>query len=397
MNHTIDLPHELIEDLRQGIHAKPRERITVCHISEGAAWAGAEVQLATLLRRLCRYGDLAVHAILLQEGRLACELRACGVAVHVLTGGTHRLSTVIGECTSIVRAQRIRILHSHSYKSNLISFLVSRICKVPHLVRTEHGHPEPYSISRHPKHWCVLVADRLAANWGSTHVVTVSSDLGACWAGRVGTQSVTVMPNGVDLETVKSQFSSVEAKKRLGISEDSTVIGIAARLETIKRHDLFIATAAHVAQRITNAKFIIAGGGRQHGQLERLIEACGLGRRVLMTGEREDVYDVLRAMDIVLICSDHEGIPMVMLEAMSLGIPVVSRAVGGIPEVIRNGRSGILVDSDSSQALGDACVSLCADHKLYSELQSAARLQIETVFSAVANAQAMLGVYRSLC
>ena len=77
-----------------------------------------------------------------------------------------------------------------------------------------------------------------------------------------------------------------------------------------------------------------------------------------LLGERNDVYDVLRAMDILLICSDHEGIPMVMLEAMALGVTVVSRKVGGIPEVIRDGVNGILVPSDDPQELGHACMSI---------------------------------------
>jgi glycosyltransferase involved in cell wall biosynthesis len=371
--------------------------ISVCHVSEGAAWAGAEVQLTTLLRALSKRSDVSVHAFLLQDGRLAQELRSSRVDVMVATGEHKRLPIKLLECAKLLRERDTQILHSHGYKESTIALSLSLMCNVPHLVRTEHGHPEPYSALRNPKHWCALTADRLSAKLSAAQIVSVSSDLANFWAQRVNPSRVNVIRNGIDLDVVKSSFTAAEAKQRLGISSKSFVIGTAARLETVKRLDLFLATAAYVTQRIPDVHFILAGEGRQKEFLQSLIFKYGLQHQATMVGERQDVFDILRAMDLLLICSDHEGVPMVMLEAMALQVPVISRRVGGIPEVIHDGVHGILVTSDSPQELGRACVSLFNDRLLLAELRMAARNEIQEHYSADRNAEQVAGFYNALC
>lgn len=394
---VLSLPNKQTSESPDRFAPQQRNRISVCHVIEGGAWAGAEVQVATLLRALSKCPDISLHAIVLQEGRLADELRTFGVDVQIVSERQRSFPRVISECSEFLKRKNIQILHSHNYKENLVALLLSRICNVPHLVRTEHGHPEPYSAVRNPKHWCVLAANRIAAKYTAARIVSVSSDLGEFWMRHVDPQKVTILRNGVDLERVRSSFSPAEAKQRLGISEDSFVVGVAARLECIKRHDLFLATASYLAQRIPNSNFVIAGGGRQKESLRRLILESGLQNRVALLGERNDVYDVLRAMDILLVCSDHEGIPMVMLEAMALGVTVVSRKVGGIPEVIRDGVNGILVPSDDPEELARACMSIFQEPSLRANLRQTAQDEIHRRYSADENAETMVELYRSLC
>jgi glycosyltransferase involved in cell wall biosynthesis len=399
-NTVLNHPNKQPDEFRDGF--SPREsvedsRIPVCHVSEGSAWAGPEVQVATMLRALSKYPEIILHAILFHEGRLAHELRSFGVAVRVISGQQKSFSRVVSECSEFVKSRNIKVLHSHAYKENLVALVLSHCCRVPHLVRTEHGHPEPYSVVRNMKHWCVLIADHLAAKYTETRIVSVSSDLGEYWKKHANPRNVTVLRNAVDCERVSSSFSPPEAKRRLGIPGDSFVVGIAARLEGIKRHDLFLATAKYLAGRIPKSNFVIAGGGRQKESLQRLIVESGLQERVALLGERNDVYDVLRAMDILLICSDHEGIPMVMLEAMALGITVVSRRVGGIPEVIRDRVNGILVPSDSPADFGNACLSIFEKPHLRDNLTKIARDEIRLQYSAEKHARTMAEFYQSIC
>jgi L-malate glycosyltransferase len=397
MHGTVILPDRTMVE---AVHRSGRQQgnpISVCHVTEGAAWAGAEVQLTTLLRALSKCPDISLHALVFHESRLASELRHFGVAVQVVDAQRQSLLSLLAECSEFVKSKKIQILHSHSYKENLIACLLSRVCKVKYLVRTEHGHPEPYSAIRHPKHCCVLAADRIAARYTATKIVSVSSDLGEFWKRHVGAQRVAVLRNGVDVEWVNSKFGPSEARQRLGIPGDASVVGIAARLELIKRHDLFLATARYLASKVANVKFVIAGDGRQKVFLQRLIYEYGLEDQVSLLGERKDVHDVLRAMDILLICSDHEGVPMVMLESMALGIPVVSRKVGGIPEVIRDGENGLLIASNDPEEIGDACMSIFQDPCRRASLVQAARDEIQRLYSAEKNAEVMLEVYRSVC
>jgi glycosyltransferase involved in cell wall biosynthesis len=397
--HSIVLnhPNQQTDEFRGGF--SPREsaedsRISVCHVSAGDGWSGGDVQVATELRALSQCPEIALHAIVLQEGRLAHELRSIGIDVQVISGQQKSFPQVLFQCSKFVKSRNIRVLHSHAYKENLVALLLSRLCKVPHLVRTEHGHPEPYSVLRNLKHWCVLGADRLAAKYTAARIVSVSSDIGEYWKRRADPRRVTVS-NGVDLERVTSSFSPPEAKRLLGIAGDSFVVGIAARLECIKRHDLFVATAKYLAERIPESNFVIAGGGRQKESLHRLILESGLQERVALLGERNDVYDVLRAMDILLICSDHEGIPMVMLEAMALGVAVVARKVGGMPEVIQDGVNGFLVPSDSPEDLGHACFSIFTNPRLRESLTQVAYDEIHRRYSAEKHARTMVELYQS--
>jgi glycosyltransferase involved in cell wall biosynthesis len=118
---------------------------------------------------------------------------------------------------------------------------------------------------------------------------------------------------------------------------------------------------------------------------------------VILLGERNDMYDVLRAMDVLLICSDHEGVPMVMLEAMTLGTTVVSRNVGGISEVIDDGSTGVLVPSGNPEALGGACLELFEKPDVRARLAQAARALICEKYSAEKNTQSVLEMYRAIC
>jgi glycosyltransferase involved in cell wall biosynthesis len=247
------------------------------------------------------------------------------------------------------------------------------------------------------KHWGVLFADRLAAKYTAAKIVSVSSDLGEYWKRHANPKNVIVLHNAVDRDNISSEYSLVGAKQRLGIPGDSFVIGIAARLECIKRHDLFVATAKHVAEKLPKSTFVIAGGGRYKEPLQRLIIESGLTDRIRLLGERNDVYNVLRAMDVLLICSDHEGIPMVMLEAMALGVAVVARKVGGIPEVIRHGVNGLLVSSDSPKELANACMSLYDSPDLRKNLTEGACDDIHRRYSAEKHARTIVELYQSLC
>jgi hypothetical protein len=137
-------------------------RISICHVSAGDAWAGIEVQVATLLRGLSKRPEVSLYAIVLCDGRLAHELRSFGVTVHVVSEQQKSFPRLISGCAQFVKGRNIQILHSNNYKENLVALLLSHSCKVPHLVRTRHGLPEPYSIARNLKHWFVFAADHSA-------------------------------------------------------------------------------------------------------------------------------------------------------------------------------------------------------------------------------------------
>jgi glycosyltransferase involved in cell wall biosynthesis len=328
----------------------------------------------------------------MSEGRLAQEARACGIEVKVIDEREYPFWQIVYQATRFVKTRKIQVLHSHRYKENLLATLLAKRCQIPHLVRTLHGHPEPGGF----KQWLVYVMDRATARFAAERVVSVSSNLTEYLRGHVDEERITIIPNGIDLGAVCSKLSHTEAKRQLGIAEDAPVIGIAARLELVKRIDLFLRAAKEIARQFPNARFVIVGRGSCEPRLRQVVSAAGLQDSVLFLGHRDDVYDALAAFDVLLVTSDHEGLPMVVLEAMAMSIPVVSRDVGGIPELIEHGVTGLLVPSADEYALASTCTSVLRDGALRQRLTRTARELVHVNYSAERNAADVVKLYRSL-
>lgn len=365
--------------------------ISICHIASGERWAGAEAQVATLVKALARRQDVCVCAVLLNEGRLAHELRTAGIEVGVFPRQQNSFVRTYARAFRFLRHRNVQVLHSHRYKENLLAVLLQMRLNHPLLVRTQHGNPE----SGGRKYRLVYALDRATAG-RVAKVISVSSHLRKYLSTYLKPDQIAVIRNGVDLQDVRSSLSRTEARERLNIAADAPVVGILARLDPVKRHDLFLATVREISRDLNHARFVIAGTGAQQARIIELAASLGISDRVLFLGDRSDAYDVLCAMDVMLVTSDHEGLPMSVLESMALGTVVVSRKVGGMPEVIRNGIDGILVDSNDAATLASACVRLLRDAAYRGALAAAAREKISREFSADANAEQLVHLYRTV-
>lgn len=374
-----------------------RDKISVCHLASGDRWAGAEVQLATLLRAFALRGEFHLSAIFLNDGQLAEEARQCGVKVKIITESQKGFIGILLEATEYLRGRGIHILHSHGYKQNVLAALLRWRCPIPFLVRSQHGLPEPFGRWKHRKQWLVRHVDRAVARYATDRVISVSSELRDYLAHYLDPSKITLIHNGIDVERVRSSLSSQAAKERLGISTNCRVIGTAGRLEPIKRLDLFLQAAGRIAERVSDSRFVIVGEGSEAARLHEMARRNGLHNKVFFLGHRGDIFDVLRAIDIFVLSSDHEGLPMVLLEALCLGVPVVARTVGGIAEVIEDGVSGILVDSADPGALANACLSVLGDDAQQERLALEGVRRVARKFTAARTAEAVANLYYSLC
>jgi len=356
--------------------------ISVCHIVSGDLWAGAEAQLAALLRALSRNPAFNLSAILLNEGHLAEELRDCGFEVKVIPESKSSFVDIVSEAAKFLRRRHVGILHSHRYKENLLAALLAWRCHIPVVIRTQHGAPEPFGGLKRLKQSVLQAMDRLVARHATDSIISVSAELKHSLARYVSPGKIALIPNGLDTSAVSSRLSVPEAKTRLGIPPENPVLGYAGRLAPIKRLDILVAAAGEIRSRFPEARFVIAGDGSEKLALRQAVQALGLEDRFLFLGHRDDIYDVLRAFDLFVLTSDHEGLPIVLLEALHLRVPVVARRVGGIPEVVRHGVSGLLVDSPDPRALAEACIKLLRDEDLRSSLGSAGVLRVAALFSA---------------
>jgi len=352
--------------------------------------------VAALLSALSARDDVRVSAILLNEGRLADEARRCEIEVCVLPEAEYGFFRILSAAARFLRRQNIQILHSHRYKENFLATLLARSCHVATLVRTQHGAPEPFAGWHRAKQNAIGIVDRFVARYFTDSVISVSDELRAGIGRYVPADRLVVIRNAIDTRTVRSALSVAEAKSRLGIPAGCPVVGAAGRLEPIKRIDLFLQAAREIAWKLPEAKFVIAGAGSEELRLRRLADELELGDRAIFLGHRDDVYDVLRAMDLLVLTSDHEGLPTSLLEALFLQITVVARPVGGITEVIENGVTGFLAGSAEPAALAQVCVSVLADEKLRRQVAGEGARVVERQFSIGRAARQMAGLYRRL-
>jgi glycosyltransferase involved in cell wall biosynthesis len=368
----------------------------VCHIASGDRWAGAEVQLAGCLKALARREEIQLLAIFLNDGRLAEEALRAGVEVKVLPENRLGFWQLLLEASAFLRGRGVRILHTHRYKENVLGALLARRCKVPFLVRTQHGRPESFRGLKSWKQGLIRCLDGLVETLATDRVVLVSNDMYRDRSRRANARKIVMIHNGIDLERVQSSLDPIQAKRKLGVAGDCWLLGTACRLEPVKRLDIFLEAAKLIAAHLPEARFAVVGSGSEEGNLHALAGRTGLTERVLFLGHRDDIYDVLRAFDAMILCSDHEGLPMVLLEALHLGVPVVARAVGGISEIVQDGRTGILVRSAKPSDLAEACLRMISDNARRKALaQEGARLVAEA-FSAGRAAEQHVKLYSSL-
>jgi glycosyltransferase involved in cell wall biosynthesis len=304
------------------------------HIVSGDLWAGAEVQAFTLMSHLKRMPETDVAAVLMNELTLADKLRSAEVAVYITDERKSGALRIFSGLRTVLHNWQPDVIHTHREKENVLGCLGNRACRNVPSVRTVHGAKEHSATgSSSVRHRLIDYADRWCGRVLQQRVIAVTQELAGKLAHDFPVEKIVVIENGIDLEAVSSQRGI--AKFRVA-EPDATHIGIAGRLVEVKRLDLFLQAAALLLRECPerNWKFHIFGEGPIRPALEELSRRLRLGDRVTFHGHRHDIATCVGGLDALVICSDHEGMPMISLEAAVLGVPTVAHAVGGLVEVV---------------------------------------------------------------
>ena len=365
----------------------------ICHLASGDLWAGAEVQAYTMLRSLATQPSLEISAVILNEGILAQRLREAGITVNICDESKHSFTELYRAIKQIMPPEPVDIIHSHRIKENVLAGLLRRSGKARRLVATIHGIPEAKVLNARLK---LMVQGRVEAFMFRKYfdrLLPVSNDIYGTMVKRFGSAKVRTVHNAIDLGRTKINRPPDEIKRELGIEADQMVVGTAGRMVPVKGYDQFLQSAKLILESEPQAVFVIAGDGPLLGELKGLASQMGISRRIIFTGFREDVVDIINCFDIFLISSQHEGIPMVVLEAMALGKTVVAFEVGGLKEIIEHGRSGLLVAGGDPSALAKACLDIWGDDVRRNKIQSAAVERVTNAFSTDTQRKQLLNIY----
>src|SRR5688500_16816009 len=376
-------------------HTPPRVR--VCHVMSADLWAGAEVQLATTAAYLVGRPDVDLTAVLFNDGPLAAELRRLGVRVTVLDEQAHSAPAIFAELVRYLRSHPVDVGHTHRCKDTVLGATAAWLAGVPGVIRTIHGQTEPLRGWARLKYGVYEALDTLALRWFADRIVAVSSGIGdeLAQSGHA-TEKVLRIHNGVDLARVKAARPREDVRRELGVGDGSLVIGTAGRLTAVKDQALLLRAARVILQEQPATRVLVIGEGPLRDDLVRLARALGIDQACLFVGPRMDVYDLVAALDVFVLPSLREGLPMALLEAMALGTPVVATSVGGVPEILTDRANGLLVKSGDERGLAAACLELARNPLWAQTLGARARRAVQECFSHEQTGQALVDAYRGI-
>ncbi|MDI3461621.1 MAG: hypothetical protein OJF50_000442 [Nitrospira sp.] len=369
--------------------------IRICHVAVADLWAGAEVQLKALIAELSRMSDIDLSVVLFNGGRLEKELSHFGVPVQIFPE-RHWSSIRIGTALRHYFGQkRFDIVHTHKYKDTILAAPVAQWSGVPHVVRTVHGLTEPFSgVNAWKMAFYESVERRVHQQYVRT-LLAVSSEI-ECRLRQTGATDVVCIRNGIELNAMPNRSMRSAVRKAFGVTDDVCLIGSVGRLTPVKGFPHLIKAVQLMTEQGLCVKLWLIGDGIMNQELRRLAQDLGVAEQVVIVGHREDTYELLQAMDMFVLPSLHEGIPMALLEAMAVGLPVIATRVGGIPEVIEDHVSGILVEPGDPGGIELTCRRLMNDAASAERLGQAARARVEERFSSGAMAAEVANVYRRL-
>jgi len=355
---------------------------TVLHTESSPGLGGQEVRTLTEARWTRERGWRVLVAGQ-PGGRFVARAREAGLeTVAIRMRGAWDMQAV-WSLARVIRRERVDIVHTHSSVDGWVGGLAARATAVP-VVRTRHV---SIRIRRRLNPVYRWLADRVITSGEAIRKLVIEAG--------VSPERAVAIPAGVDLADFSGTGDGDAMRARLGVSRP--VIGSVAMFRGSKGHAPLLDAFATVHARHPSARLLLVGDGIRRAWVEGLAKERNLGAAVLFTGFRSDVPDLLRAMDCFVLASTRtEGVPQSLLQAFAAGVPAVASDIGGIPEVIADGETGILVKPDDPAALASAIEAVLGNPAAAATRARAARKLVEDRFSHVAVVTRLLALYEEV-
>ena len=332
------------------------KRVRVVEILATGTNGGAQEHLFGLMTRLDRaHYDASV--VSLSAGSAVRKLERHGVEVTVIDEPDD--DAAIRLLAAHLAMVQPDVIHTHMYRADVVGTQAANLLE-------ESGHRRPYVVSTVHSSRVRSAEDRdlirrLTPSMDQLIAVSRSIEKKIADEHRTGAP-VRLIYNGVDLERYDHQDPCCTLRDEYGMEPGSQIVGVVARLEPEKGHQTLIEAWPHVLREVPDAYLLVVGEGSRRDFLEQWASAHKVAHRVVFAGRRDDVPAVTAALDVAVLPSWREAQGLSILEAMALSRPVVASDVGGIPEMIEDGVTGLLVPHDNPVALAAAIVRLLKDH-----------------------------------
>lgn len=356
------------------------KRIRVLHVIDSLDQGGGQVVLHNLVKHADRERfDISVATM---HGHGVCwgPLQALGVPVYSLSPRKW-LPLYVPKLLTLVLRERFDVVHSHLFGSNWIAKPLAALAGVRVLINHDHcndrlryDNPVAFALDV----WTNRLSSHVCAVSASTYDFLIQNE-------KLPAERVSLIYNGVDLQQFEGLVRNPDPAKPV-------IVGI-GRLHPQKNFPLFLEVAARVLKRHPRATFLIAGSGPEENMLRQRAQELGITTQVNFLGHVSDPRPLYAQASLFLLTSDYEGTPMVILEAMAAGTPIVATALDGISEVLRNDAEATLVERGNAEAFAEQVNALLNNPARAETLAAAARAKVRISYSAEAMTRNVEAIY----
>ena len=364
--------------------------IVLAELAGSAAYGGGERYLELLFERLdrARYRALLICP---EPGSFVGRMKERGVETHLVHLAPLFNPIALWRLTWLLARERVTILQTHGARANFYGRIAGRLAGVPVIISTVHNSLKDYEVRSFRRG---LYTFLLRLTLPLVHRIICVSDsnrrdlIDECPAAAARIQTVY---NGVDPSAFLLQPDRTKVREELGIVSGPVLITI-ARLTEAKGHRYLLQALPRLLETWPQLCCLFVGEGELHDTLQRMAMDLGVERSCRFVGIREDIAEILAAADVVVLPSLSEGFPFVLLEALAMGCPVVASQVNGVPELIEDHKTGLLVPPRDPQALATAIREVLSDSTAASKMGAAGRAVVQerfTVDHMVANTTAI--------
>jgi glycosyltransferase involved in cell wall biosynthesis len=364
--------------------------IVLAELAGSAAYGGGERYLELLFERLDR-GRYRGLLICPEPGPFVGRMKERGVDTQIVQLAPLFNPMALWRLTRLLARERVTILQTHGARANFYGRIAGRLAGVPVIISTVHNSLKDYevrSLTRGLYTFLLRVTLPLAQRIICVSDANRYDVIDECPAAKARTQTVY---NGVDPSVFPSKPDRTKVREELNIVPGPVLVTI-ARLTEAKGHRYLLEALPGLIQAWPQLCCVCVGEGELRDQLHRLAIELNVERSCRFVGTREDIVDILAAADVVVLPSLSEGFPFVLLEALAMGRPVVASRVNGVPELIEDHKTGLLVPSRDSQALARAIREMLNDPTAASKMGAKGRTVVRerfTVDQMVANTTAI--------
>ena len=379
--------------MNRGFEINKSKEPRVFHLISSSGFLGAENVVLELAKESLAAGYWVTIGVFENRRNPNLELAEAAISMGLevkifLCRGRFDLRT-ISNISAFIDKEHPNLLHSHGYKADFYALCATR-GKIPWVVTNHNWLRTTFNLKlyAHLDSFLIKYANK---------VVTVSDDIAIEMVKRgIPREKILVIDNGINQQRFSNQGSNETLKRSFGFNEKSIIIGTVASLREGKGHIYLLEAAKSIISSFPNARFLIVGDGGERRRLEEKAAQFDLSGKVIFAGSRKDVPEILSILDIFVLPSLKEGLPMALLEAMAARLPVIATRVGAIPKVVVNNETGLLVEPGNAEALCTAISELLSDRQKAICFGSQGYQKVENEFSAKTMATRYVEIYKKV-